>query len=163
MKKVFKFIAGIILAMGAAAGGYFYKKKETVQELSEKDARINKFVGYFNIMDRWLALKEKNIPIDSLLLKRNYKNVAIYGLGVMGKHLYEELKDSKAQVAYAIDKKADKIFTDLKVITADEELPSVDAIIVTATFDFQAIQEKLAKFFSGPIISLEEIIYDDIQ
>lgn len=129
--------------------------------LSQKDERINKFVGYFNILDQWLALRNDNKRLDHILIEKGYKTVAIYGLGVMGNHLYEELRDSKVKVAYAIDERSDEIYADISVVNLEDKLMEVDAIIVTATFAFEAIKVKLSEKCKFPILSLSDLICEE--
>ena len=75
----------------------------------------------------------------------------------MGKHLYEELKDSKIEVAYAIDRNISGS-GEMKVYNLNDKLPEVDAVVVSATFDYDAIYEQLSDKVYCPIISLEEVV-----
>lgn len=49
-----------------------------------------------------------------------------------GETLVDELKETEVQIAYAIDKNANSIYSDINVITMDDNLEDVDAIVVTA-------------------------------
>ena len=64
------------------------------------------------------------------------------------------------QIAYAIDKNANSIYSDINVITMDDNLEDVDAIVVTAITFFDEIEEQLQSKVSCPIISLEDILYE---
>lgn len=91
--------------------------------------------------------------------RKDYKKIAIYGMHYMGMSLLNELKNSGIEVAYGIDRNADHIFADCKVITPDEEFEDVDAIVVTPVFYFESIEEELSQKVSYPIVSLEEVLY----
>ena len=47
-----------------------------------------------------------------------------------------------------------------KLKKAEEELPEVDAVIVTAVYEYDEIEKMLADRVSCPVISLEEILYE---
>ena len=46
---------------------------------------------------------------------------------------------------------------DVEVVTLDDDLKEVDAVVVTAITFFEEIAEKLEKKLECPIISLEDI------
>lgn len=77
-----------------------------------------------------------------------------------GETLVEELKDSNIEVKYGIDKNADSMYIDVDVLTIEDDLESVDAIVVTAITFFDEIEEKLSEKMDCPIISLEDILYE---
>ena len=70
------------------------------------------------------------------------------------------MKETEVQIAYAIDKNANSIYSDINVITMDDNLEDVDAIVVTAITFFDEIEEQLQSKVSCPIISLEDILYE---
>ena len=80
-------------------------------------------------------------------------------MSYVGECLVEELKNTEIEVKYAIDQNRDGIYVDVDVISLDEELEKVDAIIVTPITSFQNIKEMLSEKVDYRIISLEEIIY----
>ena len=144
-------------AAGGTAAGYYAADKNKNEKGAEKQKRIDKFVGYFNILDAWMCLKEQNISLSEYFAECGYEKIAIYGWGKMGKHLYEELKDSKIEVAYAIDRNISGS-GEMKVYNLNDKLPEVDAVVVSATFDYDAIYEQLSDKVYCPIISLEEVV-----
>jgi hypothetical protein len=125
--------------------------------INNKDKQLAKFKGYFNLLHQWMLLKEQSKSLDKLLLNRGYKTIAIYGMGVIGKHLQEELKKSCIKIAYGIDRKSITNI-DFKILNINDDLPKVDAVIVTAIFDFETIEEELIHILDCSIISLEELI-----
>ncbi len=46
------------------------------------------------------------------------------------------------------------------MISPEDELPDVDAVIVTAITFFDEIEEKLTEKISCPVLSLEDILYE---
>ena len=64
------------------------------------------------------------------------------------------------QVQYGIDKNADNIYMDVNIVTMEDELKPVDAIVVTPIFFFDDIEEELSQKIDCPIISLEDVLYE---
>lgn len=151
----------ILLLTGFALGlltGRFHTKKNNKPKQIQKD---EKYVMYYNLLNQWILLKNKNIPIARLLMEREIKNIAIYGMGEIGKRLYEELKDSDINVKYGIDNNPNKNNIDIDVIALNENMPLVDVIIVTAIFDYDAIYSNIRSYSNLKIISLEDIIFNN--
>ena len=119
-------------------------------------SRDKKFTNYFYTLDSWLSAKEAHADIGQMLLQRGFSNIALYGRGKLGEHFIKELENSEVRIEYTIDKKGmDKSI--IPVYPLSENLPKVDAVIVTATFDYSNIREELEKYFTCPIISLQEV------
>lgn len=129
--------------------------------INEKDLRIQKFVSYFYLFDRWITLKEQKNSIEKILKNKDYNSIAIYGLGAMGKHIYEDLKNSDVKVDYAIDVCAGSIYSDLKIFSMDYDLPKVDAVVVTVTYSFNKIKKQLQDKVDCPIINLEDLLFEN--
>lgn len=140
---------------GAAGSGYFGTK-----EVEKKIAKVDKFKSYYNMLNQWLILKQEGKSLEKYFVDNGYKTVAIYGMGEMGNRLYDELKGSSVTVKYAIDKDAANTYSELDVFDLEDDLEAVDAVVVTAVFAFDEIEEKLTESIDYPIISLEDVVYD---
>ena len=70
------------------------------------------------------------------------------------------MKDTSVEVAYGIDKNAEALYADIEVVSAEDTLEEVDAIVVTAITFFDEIEEMLTMKVDCPIISLEDILYE---
>lgn len=115
---------------------------------------------FYNLMEQWFTIHEQGKSIPKILEKRNIHNIAVYGIGKIGKHVINEINGSNVTVAYAIEKLRTGYYDKLVVKNVEDKLPDVDAIIVTAIYDFDEIEEVLKEKTKCPIISLEEIIYE---
>ncbi len=159
MKKVFKFV--ITLLSGAALGFTLCKRFFKAAPKDDANDKVEKFKGYYNLLNQWLTLKQEGKTLEQYFMDNQYKTVAIYGMGELGKRLYDDLSGSAAvQIKYALDKNAGEIYKDIDVKAIDEELEEVDAIIVTATFAFNEIASNLSESFRCPIVSLEDIVFE---
>ena len=161
MKKgMLTVVAGAVTGGIVGGIGALSVSKTTEKIVKEKEKKVEKFKEYYNILNQWLILKQENKTIDTYFIENKYNTIAIYGMGEMGNRLYTDLKDTKIEVKYAIDKNADYTYSDLNVFEINDTLQPVDAVIVTATFAFDKISEELEKYVDCPIISLEEVIYE---
>ena len=76
----------------------------------------------------------------------------------LGERLYDELKDTKTEVKYAIDQNAESIYADIDVYLPDDKLPEVDVIVVTATYYYNSILNNIKDKVYCPIVSLDDVI-----
>lgn len=146
-------------AAGAAAGAGTVGKK-TMAETQRQKGLADKHLALYLMMNQWVKVKQENKSIADYLEQNGYKEVAIYGMNYAGETLYSELMGTGVKVKYAIDKSADQKYAEVDVISPEDELPDVDAVIVTAITFFDEIEEKLAEKISCPILSLEDILYE---
>lgn len=97
--------------------------------------------------------------VEDYFYRNRIKTIAIYGMSYIGERLFEELKNTDIEIKYAIDKNNESIYVDIDVLSVDEVLPKVDAIIVTPVYFFDEIKDMLQKKTVCRIISLEDVIY----
>lgn len=157
-KRVVAIISGLSgVALGTLLGIGFISKvignsEKKIQKMSEKHLAL------FLLMNQWVKVKQRGNNLSSYLKKNGYHNIAIYGMNYVGETLVDELKDTGIHIAYGIDQKADGLYADINIVSPEDELESVDAIVVTAITFFDEIEEKLKRKTDVPIISLEEIV-----
>ena len=122
----------------------------------EKNCRNEVNTTYVEILDQWMSLKNKNVSISRLLKEENCKKIAIYGLGMIGNHLYEELIDTEIDIV-GIDQT--EIYNNFKMsIYKPDEFPKdIDLIIVTP-LKYETIYLKLRENYDGRIMSLQQIL-----
>lgn len=119
-----------------------------------------RYASYWQLLDSWLWLKEEQIPLEKFFLDRGARSVAVYGAGMLGRHLLKELEDSQVQVEYVIDQKAEGIDAGLKAYRPDDSYPPAEMIVVTATYDYHKIRGKLAEQGHKNIVSLDEVVLE---
>ena len=157
MKKGFVALLSALVGAGIGVAGDSYFKSKII---SKNNERVNKFKSYYNILNQWLVLLHEGKNIEQYFKKNQYHKIAIYGMGEIGNRLYEELKDSSIEVAYAIDKNAGSAYAHLEVYSLEDEFEEVDAIVVTTAFAFEEIKDKLENKINCPIISLEDVVFE---
>ena len=152
-------IAVLSTLTGATVGAAIVGKLSTdanskIQNMSDKH------LGLFLLMNQWVQVKQEGKNLSSYFENNGYKRIAIYGMSYVGETLLEELKNTKTEVKYSIDKNANALYADINIVSPDGELEEVDAIVVTSIFYMDEIEEMLSKKVSYPIISLEDILYE---
>lgn len=113
----------------------------------------------YKLLTKWFGLREKGIKLAEYFEAYGYHNIAIYGMSDLGQFLLRELKESDINVAYAIDRRAEKLDAPVDVLTMDETFPAVDMIVVTAVYFYNQILDELKEKVDCLIVSLEDIMY----
>ena len=154
MKKgvvsVLSMLAGGIAGAGAIG-------KISMEKAGKIQAKSYKHLALFLMMNKWVKVKQEGKNLSSYFMEHGYKRIAIYGMSYAGETLISELKDSDIELAYGIDQKKG-LYSYIDILSLDENLPEVDAVVVTAITFFDEIEEALAEKVSCPIISLEDIL-----
>lgn len=154
---------GVISVLSALAGalagaGTIGKTEKDKRRKAEKLS--GKFSALFHMMNQWVKVKQEGKNLSSFFEKNNYKKIAIYGMSYVGETLLEELKDTGIEVAYGIDKRVFSSHADIRIVSPDDLLGCVDAIVVTAIDFFDEIKEMLREKVECPILSIEDIVFE---
>ena len=107
----------------------------------------------------WITINQYGYSVKRYLEAKGYHTVAIYGMGRLGERLYDELKDSKINVCYAIDRDYNSIYTSIPVYPLNKNLTKVDVVIVTTIAYFEEIKKELSNY-GMKAISLKSILSD---
>lgn len=150
----------VLLSVAGTAAGYrvasYREKKKTKIQKEYADKHLQLYL----MMNQWVQVKQEGKSIADYLDKEGYKNVAIYGMNYVGETLLREFTGTDISVKYGIDRKAETICSDIKVVVPDDDLENVDAVIVTAITVYDEIEEYLSEKIDCPILSLEGILYE---
>lgn len=149
----------LVPTMLGTIAGYAMANGLNRKEIKDRDKKVDKFKGYYNILNEWLSIKLRGDSLSVYFEQKNIKVIAIYGMGELGKRLYEELINSDVIIKYAIDKNVVDKSCELLLVHPESELKPVDAIVVTSVFAFDEIEADLMKKTEAEIISLEDVVY----
>lgn len=130
--------------------GFF---KRNVMRLKGYDSLIKKW----DVLDRWMRLKEKHIKLSEYLLCIGCKNVAIYGCAALGKMTYDELKNDMS-VKYFIDRNAGEMEKEIPVYSLKNELPRADCIIITLIDEAEKVQKEIVNMLDSKTLILKDWI-----
>ncbi|SEK82820.1 hypothetical protein SAMN02910377_01923 [Pseudobutyrivibrio ruminis] len=115
----------------------------------------NKYKCYYLLLSRWINNLEITKQIERFFDNEECRRIAIYGHGNLGEAFFNEIKkiDALEFVCY-IERKANIIENTVSV----NEIPDVDAIVVTPFMEYYDIKESLKDVTDARIYSLWEII-----
>lgn len=125
------------------------------------NGNVQEAIRYKKIMymlNSWLCLKEEGKSLVDYFVQKKYNNIAVYGIGLLGKHLLEELKDSSVKIAYGIDRQKEQLHYAFAIYDLQDELPEADVIVVTVAHEFEQIQKDLSERFVGSVVSIAEVL-----
>ena len=125
---------------------------DRMSEAAEKDRY------YLHVLDNWMTKREKGFSIVSWMEKKKLKRIAVYGYGIFGKHLCSELYGSGIQIEYIIDQRKNSIQTGYCVYLPSDTLPKVDAVVVTAIYEYDRVYRKLKDKGIHKIFPIEAIL-----
>lgn len=153
---------GITLALALFAGivgGAIGAGKLVGTKVNDMKKMSDKHLELFLMMNQWVKIKQEGKDLVSYFEKKGYKKIAVYGMSFVGETLVDELKGTDVQVVYGIDQRGDSVYADIDIVTMEDSLDAVDAVVVTAVTFFEEIEEKLCRRVDCPILSLGDILY----
>lgn len=128
--------------------------------LNRSNQMTEKFQIYFEVAVEWCIGNMRGKRASKWIQKNGYTDVAIYGMGVMGKMLFMELQDNQdIHVKYGLDR--NKIQTDgICVYNLNEPVEEVDLIVVTAFTAYEEIKKEIEEKIEFPckVISLLQLV-----
>lgn len=139
----------------------FFLYKEFDRAVNRQMAELSKF-KYFNVLNsRWLHNIMRGRRIEDYLLRNNFRRVAVYGLGELGRLVCEELKNSEVEVQYIIDRNEKKQYEGIEVVRLSEKMAPVDGIIVTVGEGYGNIEDSIKRVVDYTVLPLEKILFDN--
>lgn len=145
-----------LFGMFFVIAGVRYGDKKVFEKRNRQLALIN---AQNEVLDHWLTMKERNISILDFLNKNQYTKIGIYGLSMLGNHLYEELYGKKEiKRLIGIDRSNIHDNYNMKIYKPEDNFEDIDLIIVTAVLDFESIVNVLEKKHKVKIMSIQQVI-----
>ena len=152
VKKVFNILFSFIFGM--LMMDYIISKNNSHKE---NQKQLEKIFLYYNIFNMWLDCKQQGKSLSDYMNSKGYKNVAIYGMKELGERLYVELINLGVNVVCVIDNNK-SVLGDFILLSPEDEIPSIDLLIITADYHFADIKEMMEKKVACPIISLSGLL-----
>ena len=128
---------------------------------------VNANVGRdtIQLLKRWLENKNDAKSFCDYFLAAGYKTIGIMDAGEIGRILYDELRNSKTEIKWFIDKNAEGISAidgiPVRLMKDVFGLPMVDIICVSPVYDYEAVNAFLTQH--NPeihTISLKDAAYE---
>lgn len=158
MKNAGIILGGVSLLTVGIFIGKFWTDRKTGTQYKDLKERLAKFEDYFAIVNKWLKNRNQKISVADYFKKNRYEKIAIYGMGEIGKRLYEELQEEGVIVEAVFDRNAQRLDPSTNVCSLDGPIPELDVVVITPTFDYDAIEEQLKKVVSCKIISISDVV-----
>ena len=119
----------------------------------------------FVTLKRWMENRNAGKSFVDYFHDYNYKEIAIYGAGDLGRLLYDEIKTSDIEVKYFVDRNGEGLqeLNGIPIVTISQipEMKDVDAIVVTPIANYDAICHDLVKQMPEiRTISLKDAVYE---
>lgn len=127
----------------------------------QDEKQEDKYKIYADILHYWLLKKEMGRSFSAYLQSFGIRTVAVYGLGILGKHLINELRNNgDLEIKYTIDGDEDARANANVPVYKKEEIRGLDAdvIIVTVIYAYESIKNELKKYTGTKIMSLEQVV-----
>lgn len=112
----------------------------------------------YKLMNRWMAINQRGRNIYEYFEKNGYKKIAVYGLHYVGERLCDELRNTDIDIVFTMDKNSSRGYYGIKNYSSFNNLPNVDAVIVTPITFYSDIKSELCEKIKCPIISLDTVI-----
>lgn len=122
---------------------------------------MNNTENYLDMMNQWLILIHNGIRLESYFKNRNISNIAVYGMGIYGRHFIREMMSSDVcNVLCGLDRKKINDFKGVPIIQPDVAIDSRVEIIVNTVIYDKVLGKNLERNFGIKVVSLDDIIFE---
>lgn len=112
----------------------------------------------FPIALMWLEIRQAGHSLGEYFKKNCIQSIAVYGMGALGRRLYDELEDSDVEIKYLVDRNPNGMDKVLKFVHLEEEKLDVDAVVVTVISSEKEIVGEIKKYGYENVIGLSDVI-----
>lgn len=160
MKQAARIITTVLCTLAGTAAGAGAVGRTMGKAAAKVERMSEKHLALYLMMNQWVKVKQEGKNLSEYFERNGYRRIAVYGMSYAGETLVEELEGTGIEVSYGIDQRAESLYVNLEVVTMEEELKEVDAVVVTAVTYYEEIAEQLGERVSCPVLSLEDILYE---
>lgn len=120
----------------------------------------NDYRQIIDILNQWIILLEEGKRLDRYLLKKGYKRIAIYGMGIYGRHLIRNLVNTEVEIVCGIDVANCDAYLEIPIFNPEDVDLKFDVVINTVFRQQEQIEKIISTLFAVPVISLEEVVFE---
>lgn len=132
------------------------RARRNIEEISIEGFQKTK--KYKDILEFWMILRDRKISVNKYLHKQGMYKIVIYGAGILGKHLYYELRESDVQVICFLNQSRKGAIDGKRCLIIGEPIEPADAIIITPFMEYKEIKKELERYYSCAMISIETVL-----
>lgn len=130
------------------------------ENLADTMSAEERYQHAYLMVVHWIEALYLNHRVSEYFADMGYNRIAIYGMGDLANRLIDDLQDSQIQVCYGIDRDAAGTVCRIgDIYSPDDELMTVDAVVVTPFYAFEKICQNIKGRINCPVISIEEVIW----
>lgn len=133
------------------------KNKSIAEENISLRHSLDRYRSYWRVLDLWVGMLEKGTTLSGYLKKAGYDNVAVYGYGMLGKHLVYQLQKEGFEVKCVIDRQVEKKTDCVPLCLLNGNLPHVDVVIVTVLYDYDSIRNEIKKIMDVDVLPIDKL------
>lgn len=128
------------------------------REIANK-ALLDRRSDFYCKMREWLRMEFSDDSIAWRLENMNVHTIAIYGAGMHGMLLFQDLRRSNIRIACFIDRNKKGMAHDkINIYAPEDRLPLVDAVVVSTYLEFEKIKQELQMRGDFKLIPLDTLI-----
>lgn len=135
-------------------------KENKTRVLETKGRGVSRAAMQISVFNGWLSACRSGWRTVDFFHRYGYSTVAIYGMGLLGRQLYEELAESDLQVLYYIDRAEIPGADTVPRVMPEAEWPEADCIVITAVAEFETLYDMARQKSSGAIVNIRELFED---
>ena len=128
------------------------------EENSALRSQIARYRSFWQLLHSLLKVQEQHFCLADWLRQQGWTRIAVYGLGMVGKHLATLLQQQGLVPVFGVDQSRNAVSNTFPVLALEDTLPAADILIVTVTYDFARIQERATLKLNCPIVSLKALL-----
>lgn len=123
------------------------------------------FIQLYELMEKpelFVSLKEN---MARYFRVNGYRNIAVYGVGKMGKLILRNIDTEQLESICTIDANKTACFENMETITINElaDRQDIDMVLVTPLLDYPQIEAQICSVSDIPVISAKELMCDMIN
>ncbi len=155
----------LLLCVIASMSGILYGSIKIMHIDSKEMKRIQKrqdlFERLYRPINEWFAKEQAGRTLAKYLEEKQYKKIAIYGMGNLANRIYDALKNSPVEIVCCIDEN-NSYYSDTELITISDDFPKLDAVIFTDFLKGEEVMNEIKKKGAFDILFLEDIIFNEL-
>lgn len=150
-----------VCIFGCLTGFIVLYKRLSDSKYEHLAKEIDKYKTYYDLTSKWLSVHREGASLRQYFMDRGIKTIAIYGMGDLGKSLYQELDGTGIAIKYRIDRAVHNSFSDadLSVFNRDN-FYDVDSVIITPIYDASDIAKYVREKTGCQTVTLLQIILE---
>ena len=130
-------------------------------ELNIREKTLQKYKQFYGLFARWISLYQTKKYINSWLHENNVKNISVYGYGVIGKLVVNEIITNckNINIVDILDLRNVQCDIDgINIVKPEAGKINIDLMIVTALYDYKDIEKELKNMGYLNVISIQTIL-----